>query len=629
KPQIDLSQSENVKNIEVTLPIPLNSIKYPEAHKYFGDFIIPLKVEVDNVNNPVTLKGDIRLSACDNQLACDNYALKLEQTLMPHGDVIEPNGYGNYFNRNISALPKSQQKYLRFKKIFIDEYEGGQAVFLQFTTDKTVKNFKVFLEEVDGFTLFSTPILRLYDNRIDAIFMPLNKDADLQNSEFIITAGLNDLYNLRLTKKADTASVLEPDKNTLNVALILLAIFGGLILNFMPCVFPVLSLKIVSISRAEEKNRRLMKQSLACTCGGIYCSFAILIGALCLAKYLGYSLGWGMQFQNINFLVAMTFVLSGFIIIIRSVSFDVVSRFSDNRIGKATSFSVGALIVLLSTPCTAPYLATAVGFALSGTYFELITIMSAVAFGLSLPYLITLFSNEPDKIFPKPGKWMQKLHIVAQIMLLLTIMWLLNLIWLQTDAKFVLKMSCCILIFTWMFNIYHKFGLYLQGVLDERITAKMLLKIKAVSHIFMLVIFGLMLFWCCSAAQKSRTFNYARNMVNRHTELNQDIIHQKVANGRSVLLEVGADWCLTCHVNDALVLTESNLKNWQNIYNLDVIRIDWTNYSQIVLNYMEKFGRKGIPFYVLYTPYMREGMVLPEILAPDDLQNLLNNAAHR
>lgn len=629
KPQIDLSQSENVKNIQITLPIPLNSVRHPEAHKYFGDFIIPLKVEVEDVNKPVTLKGQIKLVGCDNQLACDNYVLKLEQTLMPRGDEIEPNGYGNYFNKHIAALPKTEQKHLHLKKIFMDEYDGGQAVFLQFTTDKTIKNFKVFLEEVAGFTLFSAPMLRLYDNRIDAVFIPLNKDADLRNAEFIITAGLNDLYNLRLTEKASAASMLEPDKNTLNVALILLAIFGGFILNFMPCVFPVLSLKIVSVSRAEEKNRRQLKKSLAYTCWGIYCGFAVLIGVLCLAKFLGYSLGWGMQFQNINFLVIMTFVLSGFIIIIRSVSFDIVSRFSNNGIGKAASFAVGALIVLLSTPCTAPYLATAIGFALSGTYIELVIIMSAVAFGLSLPYLITLIANAPEKIFPKPGKWMQKLHIAAQIMLLLTIMWLLNLIWLQTDAKFVLKMGGCVLIFTWIFNIYHKFGLYLQGVLDERITEKMLLKIKIASHAFMLAIFAAMLLWCSSAAQKSRIFNYARNTVNRHTELNQDIIRKKVAEGRSVLLEVGADWCLTCHVNDALVLTESNLKNWQKNYNLDIIRIDWTNYSQTILNYMEKFGRKGIPFYVLYTPYMREGMVLPEILAPDDMQNLLNNAAHK
>lgn len=629
KPQIDLSQSENVKNIQITLPIPLNSVKHPEAHKYFGDFIIPLKVEVEDVNKPVTLKGQIKLAACDNQLACDNYVLLLEQTLLPRGDEIEPNGYGNYFNKHIAALPKAEQKHLRFKKIFIDEYEGNQAVFLQFTTDKTVKNFKVFLEEVAGFTLFSAPMLRLHDNRIDVIFIPLNKDADLRNAEFIITAGLNDLYNLRLTEKAGVASMLEPDKNTLNLALLLAAIFGGFILNLMPCVFPVLSLKIVSFSRAEEKNRRQLKKSLAYTCGGIYCGFAVLIGMLCLAKYLGYSLGWGMQFQNISFLVAMTFVLSGFVIIVHSVSFEVFSRFSNLNIGKTASFAVGALIVLLSTPCTAPYLATAIGFALSGTYVELITVMSAAAFGLSLPYLITLFANEPEKIFPKPGKWMQKLHIAAQIMLLLTIMWLLNLIWLQTDTKFVLKLVACVLIFTWVFNIYYKFGLYLQGVLDERITPKMLFKIKVVSHALMLAIFTALLVWCCFAAQKSRTFNYARNTVNRHTELNQDIIRKKVAEGRSVLLEVGADWCMTCHINDALVLTDSNLKNWQKNYNLDVIRIDWTNYSQTVLNYMEKFGRKGIPFYVLYTPYMREGIVLPEILAPEDMQNLLNNAAHK
>ena len=96
-----------------------------------------------------------------------------------------------------------------------------------------------------------------------------------------------------------------------------------------------------------------------------------------------------------------------------------------------------------------------------------------------------------------------------------------------------------------------------------------------------------------------------------------------------MLLEIGADWCMTCHVNNFLILTEKNLEFWKNRYHLDLIKVDWTNYSEEILDYMEKYGRKGIPFYVLYTSFVREGMVLPEIFSLEELQNLIYNATRR
>ena len=628
KPQIDLSQSTNVKNIKITYPVPLNSGFNTYAHKYYGDFIIPLTVEVADVEKPVTLKGEIKLSSCDVHMDCDNKIIPLELTIEPSGQEYLPNGLSNAFFQDSNLMPKDEDKHLKLKKMFIDKSDDRQIVHLQFTTDKKIQNFKVFVEEVGGYTRFDSPFIRLHDDKIDVNFEPVDEDKDvnLLGSELIITASLNNSYNIRATLKAEEVSSFDPDKITLNWGIIFFAVLGGFILNFMPCVFPILSLKIISFSRTEEKHRKLLKRSLKLTCLGIYVGFTVLIIALLFAKYLGYSLGWGMQFQNLSFLIVMTFVLGCFVVLMPSLNFNFLSRFTNQALSPKTTFLVGTLIVLLSTPCTGPYLATAIGFALAGTYTELVVILYAVALGLSLPYLITLCANEPEKLFPKPGKWMTILHFVTQVMLYLTILWFFSLIWGQTDTITVLKILGFLVVFVWIFSIHHKFQQYVEGVLDEQITDSLLKKIKLTEYFILALFFVFFAGWSTSIAQKSYEFNHAVNMVNRQTEIDKFKIQEKLSQGRSVLLEIGADWCLTCHVNNFVLFNKNNLEYWQNIYHLDLIKVDWTNYNKDVLDYMEKYGRKGLPFYILYTPYIREGIVLPEIFSIEDLQNLIYNS---
>ena len=630
KPQIDLSESENIRSLTVSYPVPFNSKSHPYVYKYYGDFIIPIKAEIEDVTKKVTLKGQIKLVSCDVHLDCDNYTYPLELTMDPSGPDYLPNGLNNYFFQDLSYLPKEENAHLKLRKLFVDNSYGKQKVHVQFMTDKQIKNFKVFLEEENGYTKFSPPFVRLHDDKIEVNFEVMDEQkGDLVGKPLVITASLNDFYNIRNTQVAELVSDFDPDKASLNWGIVLFAVLGGIILNFMPCVFPVLSLKIVSFSRAEEKHRKRLRHSLWLTSAGIFTGFTVLIMFLVGAKYLGYSLGWGVQFQNLSFLIIMTFVLSCFIVLMPSIDFNYVSRFTNQSLNPRTTFLIGNLIVLLSTPCTGPYLATAIGFALSGTYIELVVILYAVALGLSLPYLFILLAKEPEKIFPKPGPWMRNLYIVTQTMLFLTILWFFSLIWGQTDIIFVCKMIGFVLVFVWIFFIHHRFQIYLSGVLDENIPDTLVKKSKYIGYFLLGFIFIAICGYCAHLAQKSYNANYATQMVNRTTKIDKTDIQQRLSQGRSVLLEIGADWCMTCHVNNFLILTEKNLEFWKNTYHLDFIKVDWTNYSEEILNYMEKYGRKGIPFYVLYTPFVREGMVLPEIFSLEELQNLIYNASKR
>ena len=142
----------------------------------------------------------------------------------------------------------------------------------------------------------------------------------------------------------------------------------------------------------------------------------------------------------------------------------------------------------------------------------------------------------------------------------------------------------------------------------------------------MLAVFVLCTIICTKMAHTSYQINYEKNMQNRLTFLDKNLIEKYLNDGHPVLVEISADWCLTCHVNKFFVFNKTNMEHWKKSYNLEFLRVDWTNYNKDILEYMERFGRKGLPFYILYTPFIREGMVLPEIFEESDLSQILQNS---
>ena len=186
------------------------------------------------------------------------------------------------------------------------------------------------------------------------------------------------------------------------------AVIGGLLLNFMPCVFPVLSLKLLSLTKFGARNASSVRRSFAFTLLGIWLSFALLAVVLAGLKRFGENVGWGMQFQNPWFVSLIFFAVLLFVAQIWGIVEISIPRFfcrttdSENRL---LHFLTGAFAVLMATPCTAPYLGTAIGFALAGNYVDIFVILGGVALGLSLPYLLLWLFPGLALILPPPGGW--------------------------------------------------------------------------------------------------------------------------------------------------------------------------------------------------------------------------------
>lgn len=623
KPQIDLTGSENVAEYTVFYPAPLNAENIAFAHKYFGNFLLPFKIKPIDSAKPIKLKATIKFTSCSTFFECITESFSDEMTLEPYGDDIFDNGYDNMFANTLQNIPQPSLKQLNLVRFAIDEDRQQQILRLEFTSPLKIRSFKVFLEETDGFTKFDAPYISLQDNKVYARFeaFPDGKTSDFTNSEFTVTAVLNDRYYYRNKVYARPASDFDPQKPNLNFGLLLLAILGGLILNFMPCVFPVLSLKIVALYQTTKQERKVRQKNMLGTVIGIFCGFTLLIIALVIAKYLGHLLGWGMQFQNMGFLVTMIFILSTFIILFPSVNFSNLSTIFHQKQSAKLNFLIGNLIVLLSTPCTGPYLATVIGFALSGTYMDIICILYAVSLGLSLPYLVLMCVQNPQNFLPKSGNWMNTLHWVTKIMLYLTILWFLSLLWGQTGKICTLKILILLAIFLFIFHIYQLFIDYLSRSQDG--TQAELNKIRKGAHIFILVVFAGLTALATYIANNAYNKQYEQNISQRNTNIDMPAIQGFLNKGHPVLLEIKADWCMTCQVNNILMFNKLNLDRLAQVYHLEYIQVDWTNYNEQILNFMARYGRKGLPFYVLFTPYMREGLVLPEIFSNQELERFI------
>lgn len=617
KIKISLDNSENVTSYEVLYPIPFRSGALPAYHKYFGDFLIPIKLTLQDENKPLKVNANVEMTVCNAIEMCQSEKFALALTLEPKGEDIFPNGYENFFSATMSQNPKAETAKLKLEKFVVDDDADGQSLRLEFSALEKVESFQVYVEENDGYTTFGAPLISLSDERIFVRFLPQKPlKYDLAGTEFTISAGLNDHYYLRQSRFAERASLFDTRSVKLNFGLIFLAFFGGLLLNFMPCVFPVLSLKIMAISQNLE-NSVALKRSLKFTICGIFLGFVIIICGVILAKVVGLSLGWGMQYQSVSFLVVMIFVITAFYILAPQLDFGAAVKYV------GADVLLGTLIVLLATPCTGPYLATAIGFALTGSYVDIVVLLSAVAVGLSVPYWVILALDNPQDMFPKPGAWMNKLSIILKLLLLATIGWFLVLIFEQTNIVCVIKICGILLVFALLCRFSGSFMRFLDDEAEKQIPTETAIWVRQKSKYVLLIVCALLLAVSVLIAHNAFEANYARRLQERQTAVDMPLIKNKLAQGRSVLLEIGADWCLTCHYNSAMVLTPKNLAYWKEFLHLDLVRVDWTDYNAQTLEFMAQYGRKGLPFYVLFTPLIREGIVLPEIFDADDIRHLL------
>lgn len=395
---------------------------------------------------------------------------------------------------------------------------------------------------------------------------------------------------------------------------LLLAFLGGIVLNVMPCVFPVLSLKALEVvQQAGEKQREIMVHGALYTLG-ILVSFWLLAGLLLVLRAGGQSLGWGFQLQTPGFsagLGALLFVMS--MSLLGVFEFEVPFLRASNQLtrtsGHLGAFFTGVLATIVSTPCTAPFMGTALGWAATQPAPVAMAVFTALGLGLAVPYLALSFSPALGRMLPRPGRWMETTKQALAFPLLATVIWLTWVVGLQTDINGVATLLGAYLVLgmaTWAH------GRWREGWPRKVATAAVLITFIFVAR---------MPAAPAAAAPHDGGSGWEVWSTQRVTDL--------TAAGKPVFVDFTAAWCVSCKVNELAALGADTVADMRK-RGITPLKGDWTRADPRITEALASFGRNGVPLYVVYSGRAGEApRILPQILTPDIVAAELDRATRR
>jgi thiol:disulfide interchange protein/DsbC/DsbD-like thiol-disulfide interchange protein len=403
-----------------------------------------------------------------------------------------------------------------------------------------------------------------------------------------------------------------------------LAFLGGLLLNLMPCVFPVLFLKgLALVQSGNEERHKLRAHGFVYTLG-ILVSFWVLVGVLLGLRAAGASLGWGFQFQSPVFLALMAGLLF-FLGLSLAGQFEIgltltgaggslVTKDGAAKQGYSGSFFTGVLAVIVATPCTAPLMGAAVGYALAQTAAVTFAVFTALALGLAAPYVALTLQPAWTRLLPRPGAWMDVLKQAISVPIFATVIWLAWVLAQAYGAALLAALLGCFLLLAiagWFLGRWpaRRWATVVAAVIVAAVIAVSALapgKFGAASQTSV-------------ATEKQGWEPWSAETVARYQ-----------SQGRPVFVDFTASWCLSCQVNERVALSQTQVQKAFADANVALLRADWTRHDEAITQALTALGRDGVPAYALYAPGNSNPQMLPEVLTPgivtDALGTLPRNA---
>ena len=376
------------------------------------------------------------------------------------------------------------------------------------------------------------------------------------------------------------------------LAILFGAIIGGMILNLMPCVFPVLSLKALSFATSGEENHR--RNGWAYTVG-VVASFLLVAIIITVAKSAGTNLGWGFQLQQPVFVAALVYLfallaLNLFGMFEVGTSWMGVGQKLTQGNGLSSSFFTGLLAAVVASPCTAPFMATAIGFTLTQGAAITLLVFFALGFGMALPLLVLSHSPGLAARLPRPGAWMDSLKQFLGFPLLFTCVWLLVVVGEQTSA--------------------YASALVVAGTIALAMALWLLKKQPRSAWRWLVRVFALIL--ALSAVKLVlEVEEHGKENEARWQTYSPESLSDLRSQNKAVFLDLTADWCITCKVNERIALNIASVSEFADANGIVMMQGDWTSSDPIITELLHQFGRNGVPLYLMYPA---DGSKAPEVL---------------
>jgi len=613
-PSIDWAGSENVEAVDILWPAPERFTAFGiENFGYHDEVVFPLRIALSEPGAPVRLNADVSLLTCSTVCVPQEFTLTLA---LPRAAGIDAQAAA-LISTYVEKVPdEGGESGISIRSAHLDP--DMTALTLAARSDRPFAEPDVFPELGEG-TAFGKPDIRLSKGgRLLWARLPvLSAAASLPDLRITLTDG--DRAASLYTELTDVAP--QPpfalDRALPGVAelawIAAIAFLGGLILNVMPCVLPVLSIKLSSAMKSRDQGTGRVRKGFAVSALGVVAFMWALAALTLAARGLGMTVGWGLQFQNPVFLAVMFVVLAifsanlfgAFEIELPSSLQTRLARAGGGK-GYAGDFATGAFAAILATPCSAPFLGTAVAFALAGRALDTAVIFTALGLGLALPYLVVAAFPAAISRLPKPGRWMLWLKILLGLALAGTAGWLF---WVLIGVG---GLASALAILT--------ASAVLVAILStNRLAAGTRLSGAAVMGALAISLVGFLPEAGAPTASPAADW----------TTFDRGEIPKLVSRGEVVFVDVTADWCLTCKANKALVLDREPVRAALRAPGVTAMQADWTRPDESISRYLETFERYGIPFNAVYGPGAPDGIVLPELLSTEAVMSALETAAAR
>ncbi len=497
-----------------------------------------------------------------------------------------------------------------------------------------LSHYVISLKDVDGSdskAAFLSGVVVLNSNDPNAVRKALEVHVPIQEKHAadpgpVAMLDTKEKEALKLTletdsTKAHTSTPTQEFEGGLLLAL-LFAFLGGLLLNLMPCVLPVVSFKILSFVKLSGQNRwEILKHGIAFSLGVIL-SFWVLAGVMLILQAYGRSAGWGFQLQEPIFVAVLAAILTlfglssmGVFELGLSMSALAGSGQSSSHKGLGSSFFSGILATTVATPCTGPFLGSAIGFAVTLPPFKALLVFTVLGMGMASPYLFLAYYPQWLRYLPKPGEWMVAFKEAMGFLMFATVLWLLWVFGAQTSTLGLILLLCAL--------FFLALGSWIYGKWSPPVYSK---KVRTISYVLTLLCLTTSGF-IISRSVSPQVIALASLQKSHDNKIWQPFSESKIANlrkkGVPVFVDFTAKWCLICQANH-LVLSSPDVE--AKFEQLGVVRMkaDWTKNDPKITAALKKFGRSGVPLYVLYSSNPEEApQILPQVLTPDGVLSYL------
>jgi suppressor for copper-sensitivity B len=626
---VDWSGSTNVAAADLSWPVPHRfSLFGLDTFGYEDRVVLPVAVRPATVGEPVVLDAKVNYLVCHDICIPYDAHVRLE---LPSGPAT-PTEFAQSINRFVAQVPGGGARHgLMLERVALAGTDAEPV--LDVVARASIVPFDrpdVIVEAPPGFYV-GAPTTSLSDGGMRARFaLPITVDdgaPPLKDAALTLTLvdGVRGLEQRIVAgvgiagSNAAAVDAVPPLPTMLSgslVAMILVALLGGLILNVMPCVLPVLSLKVLGVLGHDGEDHRHLRVSFLASAAGILATFAGLAGVLVALKAAGGVVGWGIQFQQPWFLIAMMLVLTVFAANLWGW-FEIpvpaiVGRLAG--VGGSSSFAgqfgTGVFATLLATPCSAPFVGTAVAFALARGPAEIFAIFAALGLGFAAPYLLVAAIPAIARLLPRPGYWMIWLRRFLGLLLVGTAVWLLTILAATLDRTALWVVAGLIVAMTG--------ALWARHHLPESLRAASPIAVVALA-IGALVV--------PTQFATSRVTNALERPAGFWKPFDEAAIGRLVGEGNTVFVDVTADWCVTCIVNKRLVVESSTVNQRLTAPGVVPMQADWTRPDDRIARYLAANNRYGIPFNAVYGPGAPNGIVLPELLSESVVLEALEKAA--